>query len=926
MDRRENLLIVKGEDKTDNAVFCKLISNKLYIIGYKSFNGDINQYRYKIENVKYYQNPDVIDLNKNIIFDKNGKEIYNIKYIAIFSDSFVDNNVYVEYDDNKYKYYKKTDLIIKKNILKEGIGKNIFEYLKELSKLNKLSLTDFNGETITSNLGEVIHNWYSKINYVDENSPFGFYLDRNNFSKEKNKNDNLTDIVIFPFGCNKSQYIAVNNALNNKISLIEGPPGTGKTQTILNILSNILLNNKTAIVVSNNNSAIANVYEKLEKYNLDFLVAYLGSIENKEKFIAKQDEKCPDFKEFNLTNDEIKNIKNSILEKNNIIKKVYDKIEKLSIAKMELSQIEIEKKYFDEKFNTIENNNELREIVKCNKSKKVYSVWEKLKFKITKKEKTTFLDRLIIRFFNYIKIKDFFKISDIDLMLALEYKYYIVKLNELEKSILDNELYLKNKNIDELINTYILNSNKYLFNHINNKYSNREREIFSLESLKRNSKQFLDEYPIVLSTTFSAANSLGLNCKYDYLIMDEASQVDICTGALAMNVANNVVVVGDLKQLPNIVTNDDKLECDKLIKKYDITKEYFIENSFMKSISDSLKPPITLLKEHYRCHPKIIEFCNLKFYNNELVVMTSDDNNENSMEAHITAKGNFDRDHYSERQIDIILKEILPKLEKFRDEDIGIIAPYNNQVLAIKNRLQNRKIEVDTVHKFQGREKDVIILSTVDDIIGNFVDNANLLNVAISRAKKKFVIIVSGNEQRIDSNISDLVSYINYNNFKIVNSKISSVFDLLYKQYTNDRIIYLSRYEKISDYDSENIMYTLIKNIFEEYNICNLDVVIHYPLRNLILTNDIFDSKEISYIKNKNTHLDFLIFNKYDKKPILAIEVDGYDYHKLGTKQSERDELKNGILNKMGLDYLRFKTNGSCEKEKIINKLVKNTA
>ena len=63
------------------------------------------------------------------------------------------------------------------------------------------------------------------------------------------------------------------------------PPGTGKTQTILNIIANILVRGKTVQVVSNNNSAIVNVLEKLSKYDMGFIVALLGSTVNNEKFI-----------------------------------------------------------------------------------------------------------------------------------------------------------------------------------------------------------------------------------------------------------------------------------------------------------------------------------------------------------------------------------------------------------------------------------------------------------------------------------------------------------------------------------------------------------------------------------------------------------------------------------------------------------------
>ena len=62
-------------------------------------------------------------------------------------------------------------------------------------------------------------------------------------------------------------------------------------------------------------------------------------------------------------------------------------------------------------------------------------------------------------------------------------------------------------------------------------------------------------------------------------------------------------------------------------------------------------------------------------------------------------------------------------------------------------------------------------------------------------------------------------------------------------------------------------------------------------------------------------------YNRITKKPVLVIEVDGYSYHKEGTLQAQRDIRKNHILDLYELPYIRFATNGSGEKEKIVNKL-----
>lgn len=70
---------------------------------------------------------------------------------------------------------------------------------------------------------------------------------RSCLEQEETKYD---DIPIFPFRCNNSQYQAVRRAMENQISVIQRPPGTGKTQTILNISANILMQGKTVLIVS----------------------------------------------------------------------------------------------------------------------------------------------------------------------------------------------------------------------------------------------------------------------------------------------------------------------------------------------------------------------------------------------------------------------------------------------------------------------------------------------------------------------------------------------------------------------------------------------------------------------------------------------------------------------------------------------------
>ena len=155
----------------------------------------------------------------------------------------------------------------------------------------------------------------------------------------------------------------------------------------------------------------------------------------------------------------------------------------------------------------------------------------------------------------------------------------------------------------------------------------------------------------------------------------------------------------------------------------------------------------------------------------------------------------------------------------------------------------------------------------------------------------------------------------------MTDSKIYSVFDYLYKQYTKERIAYLQKHRKISAYDSENLIYSLIEDVLSEGKYDSLDAVCHFPMNMLIKNPELLNERECQYAMHPATHIDFLIYNRISKKPVLAVEVDGYEYHKADTAQASRDLLKDHILELYEIPLLRFKTNGSREKEQIVEKL-----
>jgi hypothetical protein len=298
--------------------------------------------------------------------------------------------------------------------------------------------------------------------------------------------------------------------------------------------------------------------------------------------------------------------------------------------------------------------------------------------------------------------------------------------------------------------------------------------------------------------------------------------------------------------------------------------------------------------------------------------MTEDHDEKDVMMAIKTVPGHHTRGHFNQREIDVVKNEILPKLEQM--EDAGIITPYNNQVYEFNRQIPS--LTAATIHKYQGREKNTIIMSVVDDQITDFSDDANLINVAISRAKKRFYLVVTGNEQERKGNICDLIDYIEYNNLTVMESKICSIFDYLYSQYTNERMAFLAGHKNISEYDSENLTYSLLENVLSGYpEFSHLGILCHTSLRNVIRDWSLLNEEEKRYISHFSTHLDFLIINHVTKKPILAVETDGYSYHNEATAQHQRDLKKDHILELYGLPLLRLKTIESDEKEKVVSAL-----
>lgn len=853
-------------------------------------------FNYNHSRLLYLTHPEKIDLGEKGLYIKN-KHITNVSELLRFTGGR--HTFYrVTYSNGYYENLEGNEVYVTRTPIDKNCA-STWDYLRKLAAETGLMVEDEEN---------ILSKQYDLVDLKRDNVPLAQYLgDKTELQTYREPKQ-----IFYPFGCNASQKAAVEAALTHQVSIIQGPPGTGKTQTILNIIANLLMGNKTVLVVSNNNSAVDNVAEKLSAEGLGFIVAKLGSVQNKEAFIANQSD-YPTMDEWAI---EEGSVKQKALEALRAVSQGFGAQLRQAQLKAEYDALSKETKYNELLQQECVDNDWLD----SKSSSKLMSLLNLYQMITERGCKPGFWFRIKWAFSLGMKMFSFLGGKPAFVITSLETAYYISRKTEIEHELASIEATLQDIDIKQCTQDLRSSSLALLKSKVAKHYNNSTRRKFTIKDIKPRSEEFLEEYPVVLSTTYSSKSCISKDMVFDYVIMDEASQVDIKTGALALSCALNAVIVGDDKQLPNVIGREEALALNAIQSTYNVDDRYnAATHSFLQSCVEVFKDaPVTLLREHYRCHPKIIEFCNGRFYDGELIIMTVDHSEDKVLQVIRTVKGNHARGHFNQREIDVIMQEVMP--EYAGKGSVGIITPYRVQAEEINKTLGSDI--ASTVHKYQGRECETIIMSIVDNAPTEFSDDPNLLNVAISRAKKHLCIVTSGNEIPQNTNLAQLIAYIQYNNFEIKESKLHSVFDLLYKQYTAERLAYEQSHAVVSEHLSENLLYNILVQSISKLGLKNTEVLCHYPLSRLIADWNMLDEQEKAFAESPLAHVDFLIYNSLTKQPLKTIEVDGWHFHKESEAQQSRDVLKDTILTKFGLCPLRISTTATVNLETMINFLI----
>lgn len=257
---------------------------------------------------------------------------------------------------------------------------------------------------------------------------------------------------------------------------------------------------------------------------------------------------------------------------------------------------------------------------------------------------------------------------------------------------------------------------------------------------------------VILATNSSAALDSIAKTKFDVAIIDEASQATIPSILIPIAKARRFILAGDHKQLPPTIIS---------------AKAGDLEKTLFEELIKIYPSKSQLLNVQYRMNKLLMKFPNKEFYNNGLKSDASVDeikiddllNSNNHEEALLfinTSNVDNNREAHlkdSKSIMNRLESEIAVRIAKdyldagISEEDIGIISPYADQVKVIQEKTP---VEVKTVDGFQGREKEIIIISTVrsnDDGNIGFLKDLRRLNVAITRAKRKLIIV--GNKETL---------------------------------------------------------------------------------------------------------------------------------------------------------------------------------
>ena len=551
---------------------------------------------------------------------------------------------------------------------------------------------------------------------------------------------------------NKDQLFAIQNALSSTVSVITGPPGTGKSQTIASIVSSTLMSGGSVLFSSKNHQALDAVADRLSGLAPD--VNYAVRTYDRSGDIDVS----------------FKDIMDEIAQQPNLAPDDFDPKLRSKLATMATTRSKALVK--QDKLENIECDiADLLYRIKFRESGKYQSA-EPLEDKAKKK---TSLIELLARliFFWRQKIQEpglAERASEIDAPLSVLNDYLTQLRNE--KANYDDKIDILQltDEISELAKHLlpsILKSQAQLS-------EDELRELFNANDARalihsdtqitaQVAGKILKARPLWLSSVQSASKRIPLlPGLFDVLVIDEATQCDVASAIPLMFRAKKVVVVGDDKQL-KFIPNIGKAQDLNFMRLHGLNPERAVRfsQSTLSLFDASLRVPQvqkSLLRSQYRSAPDIVEYISTQFYKGALNVAVDysslkcpEGQKPGIVWTDVKPGIEVRNDNVNRAEIMAISKHLKMLLvDQKYDGSVGFVAPFRAQVLEFERQivqeipsdlLNKANLKCGTVDSFQGDERDLILFSPTlsnnsTSSAVNFVrKDFRRLNVAISRAK-----------------------------------------------------------------------------------------------------------------------------------------------------------------------------------------------
>ncbi len=601
---------------------------------------------------------------------------------------------------------------------------------------------------------EITHNLLIELNQL-KNKPIDdlastslSLLLTNTYVHDKTKH--TLDPLLEIFSLNPAQEHAVQQSLQKPLTVITGPPGTGKSQVVLNIIANAVYHKKTVLFASKNNKAVDVVIQKLQNLLPYRLLVRMGNQAHRrnaktqlEQLIQQPIEKITLKQKNKNTFFSLQTHINKIQNQITFLKTLNERIETLQKnhtmlddqlpsdiplyeQRMQLENIDallltedLEKTFHKQKIlGHLQRERTLRKQDKC--FRKYYE---------------TLPSPLKSLLQNLLSSKKITKETALQWILNIKKQELIEEeIQQIKKSLHTNPPYIELKNqLSHIHSEYITSSQQLLKEHwINTFTDTTEQEkqqvivYFSAsEQLQTGSvdetsfkqlhtqrtralQRILRFLPVWVVTNLSAKPSFPLkNNLFDILIIDEASQCDIISAIPLFYRAKHLVIIGDPYQLKHISMLTEPQD-RQLATTHQISEEMFTELSYTKhslyDLAEKIKKknnesPI-LLNEHYRCHHDIVDFSNEYYYGRKLSIATD----ETRLLQHPTlqkrilwhqmkGKTVYAKSPYNEEEAERVVEETLRILEIASKEkaSIGIVTLFRAQTEIITEKLQKFK-------------------------------------------------------------------------------------------------------------------------------------------------------------------------------------------------------------------------------------------